>query len=187
MESPVVFLLSQVSWQLFCTFTFRQSKVSGRVRMTMLFSVLRALAGWHGVHFRKLLWVARLEAGELGGRVHLHSLVGGLPADTIHRGTCFSIMKQWEKIGGGHARCRIVANELEDVRYVLKDVPDGGADSYEFRKFGAATVTLSNSTEQLIASTKCARRGRVKGDADSQATTQRPVENFRSLRGPMGT
>ena len=72
----------------------------------MWFKLARKVAKWHGVHFHRLLWALRQEPGEIGGRLHFHALIGGLPSYAVSVPTCFSIMAAWERLGGGLARCR---------------------------------------------------------------------------------
>jgi hypothetical protein len=54
-----------------------------RVRLTMFFALVRSLCRWHKVPFRKCVWALRQEPGEIGGRLHFHFLLAGLPSYAV--------------------------------------------------------------------------------------------------------
>jgi hypothetical protein len=148
--NPEKHLLNNVEWQFFCTFTFKTLKVTDAVWLKMFFALLRDTAKNFRVHFRSILWVLRYEKGESTGRPHFHAIIAGLPASAATVATCFSLMKIWEKHGGGQARVRIYDSTLEGVEYVLKGVDEAytasGANWYELGKFGGrCDVMLSES------------------------------------------
>jgi len=126
----------------------------------MLFASLRQCAGNFGLHFKKLLWCVRSERGEMTERHHFHSLIGGLPSFAVKTATCFSIMRQWERIGGGMSRVYPYDSSLDGAEYVLKGCEEVlkagsarvGASQYELTKFGGSCdVTLSESLIRHLA------------------------------------
>ena len=140
-ECPELRVIARMRWQLFITLTFRKSDVSNRVRARMLIAFLREVENATRVPPRRLLWCCREELGEKGGRLHFHLLMGGLPAGRVHMGTCFQLMRIWEKrIGGGFARARLFDPMLDGVGYVLKGL--SGEDFYESGKFSQKTQLM---------------------------------------------
>lgn len=152
--NPETLTVSRLDWQLFCTLTFKQAELSERIRCTMFFSWIREAAELAGVSFKYMMWVLRLEAGEIAGRLHFHSLVAGLPHQLVYRTTCFRLMWHWQQLGGGWARVRVYDRALPGVSYILDgaDRMIEGADAFEFTKFSLDTsrVTLSASTARCI-------------------------------------
>jgi len=158
-EIPEIHTLSTVDWQFFGSLTFRSERHSERVRLAMWFALARRLAKWNRVHFLNLLWCLRMEKGEIGGRKHFHCLISGLPEGSVNVATCFSIMRQWERFGGGMARVRIYNPALHGGEYILKCL-GSGADVYESAKFGEVgrDLMLSKSVRRVALSSK--RRAR---------------------------
>jgi len=78
----------------------------------------------------------RQEHGEIGGRVHFHFLIAGLPLYAVHVATCMSIKAQWEELGGGMARVRKYDSREQGLEYLLKclNVTNAGANLYEVTK-----------------------------------------------------
>jgi len=108
------------------------------------------------------LWCSRREAGEIGGRVHFHIIIGGLAGKRVHPGCCFQLMRLWESIGGGMARIRVFNPALDGLGYVLKGLD--GADSYESSKFaGRSVVRLSESCRRVV------RRGSLRTASPSSS------------------
>lgn len=159
MHNPELLGLSQVDWQLFCTFTFKSVKVSERVRLSMFFALLRTQAKHFHVHFRQLVWALRREAGESTGRLHYHALIAGLPPSGRNVPTCFATMRLWERFGGGWAKVTVYNPTLDGVDYILKrgDELAGplatryAGDYHETQKFGGSCdVMLSESLLKLL-------------------------------------
>ena len=75
LENPETFFLSSIYWQLFGGLTFRQADLSERSRLCMWFSFVREIARFNRLHLGNVLWVLRLERGDLAGRLHFHFLV----------------------------------------------------------------------------------------------------------------
>jgi hypothetical protein len=149
METALIYTLQRVRWQFFGTLTFKSAKLPERVRVSMFFALVRCLCRWHKVPFRKCVWVLRQEPGEIGGRLHLHFLIAGLPSYAVQVATCMSIKAQWEELGGGMARVREYDSRKQGLEYTLKclNVANGGANLYEVGKFShsADEVMLANA------------------------------------------
>ena len=73
------YLLDDVGWQFFSTFSFKSLKVREAVWIKMFFTVMREQADNFGIHFFDLMWALRYELGEQTGRPHFHALIAGLP------------------------------------------------------------------------------------------------------------
>jgi len=147
-ESALTYTLQKVPWQFFGTLTFRSARVPERKRITKWFALARKIARWHKVNFPKLVWALRMESGEISGRLHYHFLLANLPLYAVQRGTCFSLMAQWEKLGGGMARVREYDSTLGGLDYFLKCLHiDPGANAYEVGKFSGSVdgLLLSDS------------------------------------------
>jgi hypothetical protein len=138
MESADVYTLAKLRWQFFGSLTFRTERLPERIRMSMCFALMRKVAKDFGTYFPNLPWCLRLERGEIGGRLHNHFLLGGLPASAGSSATCFAMMRTWEKLRGGHPRIRVFDPRLGGVDYVAECLGYDGADSYESAKFGSA-------------------------------------------------
>jgi len=156
-RKPELFGLGSVSWQLFCTFTFKSERLPDRHRVTLFFSLVREMASNYGSHFSKVLWCVRLEAGELTGRLHLHALIAGLPTYTIKPRICRAVESIWTRLGGGFPVVRVYNPALAGADYILKGLEQiqgaslQGANMYEFRKFGGpGNVTLSESVIRVV-------------------------------------
>ena len=149
METALTYTLQRVHWQFFGTLTFKSAKLPERVRVSMFFALVRCVCRWHKVPFRKCLWALRQESGEIGGRLHFHFLIAGLPSYAVQDATSMSIKAQWERIGGGMARVRKYDSREQGLEYLLKclSVKNAGANLYEVSKFShlADEVMLSHS------------------------------------------
>lgn len=153
----------------------------------MVFALLRKTAAPLRVHFQDVLWVLRLEEGEITNRRHFHLLLAGLPEYHVTRRSCFAFMKTWEGLGGGIARCRIYDPRLAGVDYVLKCLSDPsvektghdldktlqGANEYELKKFSSELVqqlTLSRSVQDRL---RCYVQGSNKRRGDMSRSAKR--------------
>jgi hypothetical protein len=149
METALTYTLQRVGWQFFGTLTFKSVRLPERVRLAMFFALVRRLCRWFKVPFRRCVWALRQEPGEIGGRLHFHVLIAGLPPEAVQVATCMSIKAQWERIGGGMARVREYDSRQQGLEYTLKclNMTNGGANLYEVGKFShsADEVMLSNS------------------------------------------
>jgi len=167
-DKPDTYLLSQVDWQFWVTLSFKSDAVSSeKLRQSLWFALLRDLAGWWRVDFKRLLWLRRAERGELSARLHWHALLGGLPDSAISRPTCFAIKNDWERLGGGMARVFVYDSARNALDYMLKrelgcesskklkegrpvSMTEGGRQ-YESQKFGLAdSVTYSEGLIRLL-------------------------------------
>lgn len=155
MESPDVYQLTKIRWQLFGTFTFASERLPERVRLRMWFAFCRKTSRTFRVYFPTLPWCLRQESGELTSRRHFHALIGGLPSKAVTLQTSFACMHAWESVGGGMARVRLFDQRLNGVDYVTKCLDMSGADTYESAKFGSKSSDLMLSTAaQKILSNK---------------------------------
>ncbi len=149
METALTYTLQRVHWQFFGTLSFKSARLPERVRVSMFFALVRSVCRWHKVPFRKCVWALRQEPGEIGGRLHFHFLLKGLPLYAVQDATSMSIKAQWERLGGGMARVRKYDSRKQGLEYTLKclKVTDGGANLYEVGKFSHSVdgVMLSNS------------------------------------------
>lgn len=152
MESPDIFVLTRVHWQFFGTLTFKKEAMPERHRLGMYFALQRTVARKFRVYFPDLPWCLRQEVGEQFGRRHFHYLLTGLPKRFVNPSTCFFMMDSWEKVGGGMARVRVFANELNGVGYISKGLGMAGGDFYESSKFatGASQLMLSHGLERIL-------------------------------------
>lgn len=156
--NPEVWTLGAIPWQLFCTLTFKGLRLAnpslkaGVTRVTMWFGLYRRFCRQFGIADSGLLWCMREEAGELGGRMHLHVLIGGVREQLINERTCFWLMHRWEELGGGMARVRLFDSALPGVEYFLK-TEISARDAYESTKIrGAGLIIVSKSVVRVLSS-----------------------------------
>jgi len=157
MEQPEVHLLSRVPWQWFVSLSWKDQKSEG-ITLRTLFAWLRTVSKWASVPFPRLLWVYRCERGEIGLRLHLHVLIGGLPERVAKSlSMIHSVRNGWLSHGGGWSRVTPYVDSLAGVDYVLKGDYEGigvgtvGGSAYETRKFGRAPEGMaSNSVRRLL-------------------------------------
>lgn len=146
----------------------------------------------NGVHvervpFKHLLWMAREERGEVGGRYHYHILLGGLSPSTLNKSTCFALKGLWTSIGGGFADVRLFDTSLPGVKYVMKGLNEWSpalANAYEMRKAGVET-----ENRELILAECCVRKWAqqprepraTKGGACDRLINRTPLSDRRKL------
>ena len=152
-EAPEAYHLRRIEWQLLGTFTFKSDRLPERVRKSMYFAWLRGLGRRVQVKFPDLLWCLRQEAGEIGGRLHFHHLVAGLPESVLCSSFTFELMSAWQKLGGGWARVVIYQHYRDGVGYVVKRLgyPSAAEESFS-GMFGSRLddLTLSNSVRRVL-------------------------------------
>lgn len=139
-----------VRWQFFCTFTMKD--LNGKCPPLSLFmkgwySVIRDIEKTLSYAPKSLLWVLRVEQGELTHRTHLHCLIAGMRRPHVNKSTCFYIMNRWESHCKGISRVRVWEPGLDGVSYITK-----GGNTYELGKFGYQTceVTLSPAADKFL-------------------------------------
>lgn len=164
MESPDVYHLSRLHWQLFCSLTFRRVP-SAVERWRRIMKWLRWLAEAGDSRFRVMLWVVRTERGEIGARLHHHVLVGGLGAVNIS--LCFVAMNAWTS---GWARVRLFEEGRAGVKYLAKGLGWSGEDVFETRRFSGdrSQLTVSKSVDRVLAA--AARRDAASAMLRTRAT-----------------
>lgn len=164
--NPLSYHASLHHWQFFVTLTYGHDGVGGKVpvelvRKKMLFAFLRQVClgryktkqgeRLHRSRWHDLLFLAREEQGEIGGRYHFHLLLGGLPPARHNASEANVMISIWKECGGGIADVRMYDARLDGVSYVLKGLEQWsfeGANSYEVAKFdsqGTAMPILSDS------------------------------------------
>lgn len=158
-ENPETFFLGSIMWQLFGGLTFRQAKLSERIRLSMWFAFFRQIAAHNGVHRKDLLWCLRLERGDSFGRLHFHFLIAGLPEQGVSMGNRFAMRALWKRLGGGISRIDLYDSRLHGLPYIAgllnypaSDIGSTGSMAYESAKFGAArsVLMLSKSVLKVI-------------------------------------
>ena len=158
-ENPETFFLNSIYWQLFGSLTFPRAGISERFRLCMWFSFVREIARFNKIHKNDVLWVLRLERGDLLGRLHFHFLISGLPEQGISMGNRFAMRALWKRIGGGVSRVDLYDSRLHGLPYIAgllncsaSDIGSSGAMAYESAKFGAArsVLMLSKSVLKVI-------------------------------------
>jgi len=170
----IVFNASLHRWQFFVTLTFASRDERGNLlavpsyaeRRKMLFAFLRECAKGQkrnkegiriqSVPFPALLWLAREERGETGGRFHFHILLDGLPPSRVNKSEGYALKSIWRKLGGGFADVRTYDKRADGVSYVLKGLDEWSrvnANAYEMGKFNA-----DEKDRMLILSNSCARK-----------------------------
>lgn len=189
MDSPMTFHARREAWELFATLTFKGAVPGQARRMCMLFAWLREVARQAKVSFPKLLWLARAELGEKGGRDHFHVLLSGLPFSGVTTGQCFAAMAAWEGLGGGYARCYIYDPQLSGVTYVMKGLEDSGpsarsagAVAYEIGKYSR----VESNPEMLIPARACLRKWLARAELNRRHRKAREMTSHKRDRSTRG-
>jgi len=141
-------------WKVFGTGTWSSARIPGELHQRKaLFAFMYATAKLARLPFRRLIWAARHELGEIGGREHYHWLIGARDWQPS-LSNMFQMNQLWNNFpGGGFSRNHIFSPELNGIDYICKCLSDSavagsvGGDFYETGKFGQmrSSVTLSNS------------------------------------------
>jgi len=145
-------------WRVFGSGTWSAARVPGRVhQQKVLFGFFYQVAKSASLPFSRLVWAARREYGEVGGREHYHWLIG---ADSWQPsvGDCFTMNALWDSFPkAGFSRNHLFNPELNGLDYICKCLSKSaftgtvGGDFYESGKFGLdADVTLSNSFSRVV-------------------------------------
>jgi hypothetical protein len=141
--------LARVDWQFFNTHTFNNPLPKPYVRGSMFWRWCRDVSEISKVPYKNLLIALRGEQGEIGGRPHFHSLVGGVTTCNL-MSLRSQMFRSWKIItGNADADFRLYHRSLAGADYICKCL--GGANSYEINKFSIAEeTTLSDSVISLI-------------------------------------
>jgi hypothetical protein len=145
--------LSRVPWNVFGTHTFKGEKApSEDTQIREVKDFLRWVAQVELIPFRCLKWVIRLETGEVGGRLHIHSLFVVSPNNlglfAVPKGKRSVASKVWRRAGRKHGIAtfrKIHGVGDEAVLYTIKEI-DTGSDVYELAKTGASQRLLVSDT-----------------------------------------
>jgi len=170
----IAFNASLHPWSFFVTLTFDSRDENGNPkkvppfveRRKMLFAYLREAAKGikrdsqgsriQSVPFASLLWLAREERGEQGGRFHFHILLDGLPPGRVNVSECHAQKAIWRKLGGGFADVRLYDTRAEGVKYVMKGLEQYSrlnGNAYEMAKF-----SQEEKDRMLILADACQRK-----------------------------
>lgn len=153
LERPELWALRRQDWQLFVTLTFADRQAPGITfkgqvprkvvaACTPAFNWLRESARALAMHWMELLWALRLEPGELGGRLHYHTVIGGIPPHHTKAFVCGRLETIWRhQFGHGFAEVEWWDGR-DAVGYLMGEEDFGDwnsfeAQGYELRKFGA--------------------------------------------------
>lgn len=152
------YTLARVNWDYFTTLTFTNPLPREHVRRAMFLEWLTEVSIVCKTPRKNLLIALRCEQGEIGGRPHLHALVGGVPS--CNKMSLRSEMfRLWRKVAnGGMPDIRNFDRSLAGADYICKCL---GANAYEISKFSIAEeTTLSDSVITLIGmlDANCERR-----------------------------
>ena len=166
MQSPLVYALSERQFDLFCSWTFKNPIPYCHEATTLVRRILRHTAARAHRHFDSMESVIRGEFGELNGRFHYHTIIGGLGPIATTASFRLELMDYWESarrdvgtlagVQGDTARVWPYDSTLDGVKYVMKGLAryqfGDEAQIYELSKFGLTDqVTLSNSVLRHVA------------------------------------
>lgn len=142
------YTLARINWDFFTTQTFKNPLPRESVRKAMFWRWCRDVSKVSEVPYKDLLMALRGELGEIGGRPHFHSLLGGVAACNM-MSLRSQMMRSWKIISGNaDGDFRLYDRSLAGADYVCKSL---GANAYEINKFSVAEeTTLSDSVISLI-------------------------------------
>src|ERR1017187_2158509 len=140
--------LARVEWQFFTTHTFNNPLPKPYVRGAMFWRWCQDVSAISKVPYKNLLIALRGEQGEIGGRPHFHSLLGGVATCNM-MSLRSQMMRCWKIISGNaDGDFRLYNRSLAGADYVCKCL---GANAYEINKFSIAEeTTLSDSVISLV-------------------------------------
>ena len=149
MESPLIWQICRINWQIFGTLTLKSLRLSERMQSRQIMRYFEITSRKLGVNRKSVQWVVRSEHGELGGRLHYHFLLGGLKPSQLSRTTEWFLWDLWHnQINGGRTDIRRYNPRLPGVSYIMKGLD--GADVYESAKFGQSQVTWSQGVQERL-------------------------------------
>jgi len=158
-HADAVALAKYRNWKVFGTGTWSSPVVpSALTQSKTLLGFFYQVAKLARVPFPRLVWAARHELGEVGGREHYHWLIGAdnwtpTPSDMFRLNSIWNGMRK-----AGFSRNHIFNPELNGIGYFVKGVSSSasvgsvGGDFYESGKFGAdaSEVTFSDSFLRVV-------------------------------------
>src|SRR5665647_2968127 len=142
------YTLARINWDFFTTHTFKNPLPRESVRKAMFWRWCRDVSKISGVPYKDLLIALRGELGEIGGRPHFHSLLGGVATCNM-MSLRSQMMRSWKIISGNaDADFRLYDRSLAGADYICKCL---GANAYEVNKFSLAEeTTLSASVFRVV-------------------------------------
>lgn len=139
MQNAWAWALAGITWDLFGTLTFNPARgVRRSGGWSMAWGLMRDAAEIVQRPYGQLLITMRSELGEVGGRFHLHFLLGGTRSENLTT-LSYQIRHAWGT-RGGFACIRVYDRSLAGAAYVAKCLSSAGANQYELGKFGGAEV-----------------------------------------------
>src|SRR6267143_1652956 len=121
MESADSYVLSKIQWQIFGSLTFKTPNCPEDRRLKRFFGLIRSTVKDFDVFFPQVPWCLRLERGPIGGGLHNHFLLAGLPDDALCTSTCATMMQRWkERFGGSESKIQLFEPSLGGLDYVTK-------------------------------------------------------------------
>lgn len=89
--------------------------------MRAVFALFRTTAKDFRASFPDLPWCVRLERGPIGGALHNHFVLAGLPEEAISSATCTTMMERWkEKFGGSESKIELFDPSQCGLDYLSK-------------------------------------------------------------------
>lgn len=165
-------VVSRVKWTVFATLTVRETVSENRLK-AMCLEWLKFAAHVSGLKKDGLLWLMRIERGELGHRLHLHLLIAipfnSLGYFVVPQGCVPIAHKMW---GHGMTRFRRIEQWCDPaVAYALKDT--SGEDEYEIghKTARAAHVVYSKGLHRMLRDTSKVETATVGGMNQSDEHT----------------
>jgi hypothetical protein len=121
MESADSYILSKIRWQIFGGLSYKTPNCPEDRRLKRFFGLMRSTVKDFHIYFPNVPWCLRLERGPIGGALHNHFLLAGLPDDALCTATCTTMMQRWqEKFGGAESKIQLFDPSLGGVDYVTK-------------------------------------------------------------------
>jgi len=149
MSAGEITILELIKWDWFCSCTVATRGASDVFLKKKAFALIRMIANFQHVHFRKVPWALRLESGVDPLHRHFHFLIGSLPHKG--RGERFRAMGAWTHILGstadrlnGTCRVRLYEGESGLSSYLSKQL-----NAAESRAWGEGLVMVSNWAYRL--------------------------------------
>ena len=176
------YTLARIDWQLFTTHTFKNPMPRLSVQYDMYYRWLYQVSKVSKIPYGRILMALRGENGEIGGRHHFHSLLGGVATGNIM--TLRSQMMRLWKMTSGNADgdFRIYDGSLAGADYICKCLT--GANEYELNKYSLAEeTTLSKSVFRVVrtldemADRRCGKLNRKNGQVSNVTGHKPPAQH----------
>lgn len=147
--------LANVNWDYFGSLTFEHVKGLS-LQWSYVWRLSRYVSEISRRPYRELLQAVRWELGEVGGRPHFHTLMGGTRVPNI-KTLCHQVEAKWKSFSvGGLVEVRPYDPCGNAETYLIEECGWScvGANSYEVRKFGCVnqerTLVLSSAVLRTL-------------------------------------